>query len=100
MEAETQELSDSFLQAIDRFLDANEARFQDAGLPTQPLRHLIREWVVAWVRTPEMAAQRLTDAPPDACANPVRAFVGLPPEPAAERSRRLWDRPIYSDTIL
>jgi anti-anti-sigma regulatory factor len=99
-EAETQELIDSFLQAIDRFLNANEARFQDAGLPTQPLRHLIREWVIAWVRTPEMTALRLTDAPPDAFANPVRAFVGLPTEPAAELSRRLWDRPIYSDTIL
>jgi anti-anti-sigma regulatory factor len=99
-EAETQELIDGFLQAIDRFLTANEARFQDVGLPTQPLRQLIREWVIAWVRTPEMATPRLTDAPPDAFANPVRAFVGLPIEPAAEWSRRLWDRPIYSDTIL
>jgi anti-anti-sigma regulatory factor len=99
-EAETQELTDSFLQAIDRFLDANEARFQDAGLPTEPLRQLIREWVIAWVRTPEMATLRLTDAPPDAFANPVRAFVGLPSEPVTEWSRRLWDRPIYSDTVL
>jgi len=99
-EAETQELIDGFLQAIDCFLSANEARFQDVGLPTQPLRQLIKEWVIAWVRTPEMTALRLTDAPPDAFANPVRAFVGLPTEPAAEWSRRLWDRPIYSDTIL
>src|ERR1700731_3724191 len=99
-EAEAQALIDRFLQAIDRFLSANEARFQDVGLPTEPLRHLIREWVIAWVRTPEMTALRLNDAPPDAFTNPVRAFVGLPSEPAAEWSRRLWDRPIYSDTVL
>jgi anti-anti-sigma regulatory factor len=99
-EAEAQALIDRFLQAIDRFLSANEARFQDVGLPTEPLRHLIREWVIAWVRTPEMTALRLTDAPADAFTNPVRAFVGLPSEPAAEWSRRLWDRPIYSDTVL
>jgi anti-anti-sigma regulatory factor len=99
-EAETEELIDGFLRAIDRFLNTNEARFQDVGLPTQPLRQLIREWVIAWVRTPEMTALRLPDATPDAFANPVRAFVGLPIEPAAEWSRRLWDRPIYSDTVL
>ena len=99
-EAETEELIDGFLQAIDRFLSANEARFEDVGLPTRPLRQLIKEWVTAWVQTPEMSALRLTDAPPDTFANPVRAFVGLPTEPTAEWSRRLWDRPIYSDTIL
>lgn len=100
MEAETQELIDGFLKVIDRFLNANEARFLDVGLPTQPLRLLIREWVMAWVRTPEMAAPRMRDAPPDAFANPVRAFIGLPAEPATEFTRRLWDRPIYSDTVL
>jgi hypothetical protein len=99
-EAEIQPLIDGFLQAIDRFLSANEARFQDVGLPTQPLRQLIREWVLAWVRTPDMATPRMTDAPLDAFANPVRAFVGLPTKPAAEWARRLWDRPIYVDTIL
>ena len=99
-EAKAQELIDGFLQAIDRFLSTNEARFKDVGLPTQPLRLLIKEWVIAWVRTPEMTELRLTDAPPDAFANPVRAFVGLPIEPVAELSGRLWDRPIYSDTIL
>lgn len=100
MEAETQELIDGFLQAIDRFLSANEDRFHDVGLPTQPLRQLIREWIQAWVRAPEMATPRFADAPPNAFAGPARAFVGLPTEPAAEWTRRLWDRPIYSDTIL
>jgi len=99
-EAETQELTDGFLRVIDRFINANEARFVDVGLPTQSLRLLIREWVMAWVRTPEMVAPRVTDAPPDVFANPVRSFIGLPAEPATEWTRRLWDRPIYSDTIL
>lgn len=100
VEAEIQELIEGFLAAIDRFLNANDARFHDVGLPTQPLRLLIREWVLAWVRTPEMVAPRLPDAPLDVFANPVRAFVGLPNEPAVEWTRRMWDRPIYSDTIL
>src|ERR1700682_2081573 len=47
-EAETQELIDSFLRVIDRFLNANEARFVDVGLPTQPLRLLIGVGVRAW----------------------------------------------------
>jgi anti-anti-sigma regulatory factor len=100
VEAEAQQLIDGFLQAIDRFLNANEARFHDVGLPTQPLRQLIKEWVLAWVRTPEMETPRLTDASLDAFARPARPFVGLPTEPVAEWTRRLWDRPIYSDTIL
>src|ERR1700737_2397865 len=54
-EGETQELIDRFLQAIDGSLNANEERFHDVALPTQPLRQLIREWIQAWVRTPEMA---------------------------------------------
>ena len=99
-ESDVQDLVDGFLQAIDRFLNANEARFQDVGLPTQPLRQLIKEWVRAWVRTPEMTTQRMTDAPPDAFASRARAFVGLPTQPEAERNRRLWDRPIYTDAIL
>ena len=100
VEAETQLLIEGFLQVIDRFLRANEARFLDVGLPTQPLRQLIREWVMAWVRTPEMATPRLVDAPPEAFANPVRAFVGLTTEPASAWTRRLWDRPLYADPIL
>ena len=100
VEADVQQLIDGFLQAIDGFLNANEARFDDVGLPTQPLRQLIKEWLVAWVRTPEMATPRWTDAPPDVFASPARAFVGLPTEPVAEWTRRLWDRPFYTDTIL
>lgn len=100
MEAEVQQLIDGFLQAIDRFLNANEARFQDVGLPTQSLRQLIREWVQAWVRTPDMATPRLTDSSLRYFASPVRAFIGLPTEPVAEWTRRLWDRPIYTDPIL
>src|ERR1700687_94945 len=99
-EADVQRLIDGFLQVIDRFLNTTEALFHDVGLPTQPLRLLIKEWVLAWVRTPEMATPRWSDGPPDAFASPARAFVGLPTEPVAEWTRRLWDRPIYTDTIL
>jgi ABC-type transporter Mla MlaB component len=47
-----------------------------------------------------MATTRLTDSSVDAFASPVRAFIGLPTAPAAEWTRRLWDRPIYTDPIL
>src|ERR1700694_3065739 len=95
IEADVEQLIDGFLQAIDRFLNANEARFHDVGLPTQPLRQLIKEWVVAWVRTPEMTTPRWTDAPPDAFASPARAFVGLPAGTAPGRAPRRLGRALY-----
>jgi anti-anti-sigma regulatory factor len=97
---EVHQLIEGFLEAIDKFLAGNDARFQDVGLPPQALRQLIREWVWAWVRTPELATPRFSNAPLEAFASPVRAFLGAPAEPAAEWARRLWDRPIYADTIL
>src|SRR6202022_1571745 len=74
-EAGVQRLIDGFLQAIDRFLNTNEARFHDVGLPTQPLRQLIEEGVLAWVRPREMATPRWSNGPPDAFASPARAFT-------------------------
>jgi anti-anti-sigma regulatory factor len=97
---EVHQLIEGFLEATDRFLAGNEARFQDVGLPPPALRPLIREWVWAWVRTPELATPRFNDAPLEAFAGPARAFLGVPAEPAADWARRLWDRPVYADTIL
>ena len=99
-EPELERLINAFLATIDRFLDQNEARFHDVGLPTEPLRQLIKEWVWAWVRTPELATPRFDGKPLAAFENPVRAFLGAPVEPAASAARRLWDRPLYADTIL
>jgi anti-anti-sigma regulatory factor len=100
LDEEVHQLIEGFLEAIDRFLAGNEARFQDVGLPPQALRPLIREWVWAWVRTPELATPRFDEAPLEAFAGPARAFLGAAQEPMAEWARRLWDRPIYADTIL
>jgi ABC-type transporter Mla MlaB component len=97
---ELEHLINAFLTTIDRFLQQNDARFRDVGLPAEPLRQLIKEWVWAWVRTPELATPRLGRKPLEIFAKPVRAFNGAPAEPAVSPARRLWDRPLYADTIL
>lgn len=99
-EPELEQLISSFLATIDRFLEQNDERFRDVGLPTEPLRQLIRDWVWAWVRTPDHATPRLNEAPLELFAKPVRAFLGVPVEPAKSSARRLWNRPVYSDPIL
>ena len=97
---ELEKLIDAFLTTIDGFLEENDARFRDVGLPSEPLRQLIKEWVWAWVRTPELATPRLDAKPLEAFDKPVRAFLGAPAEPAVSATRRLWERPLYADTIL
>ena len=99
-EPELEHLINAFLATIDRFLEQNDERFRDVGLPTEPLLQLIREWVWAWVRTPELATPRLDEAPLEPFAEPVRAFLGVPAAPAESSSRRLWNRPLYSVPIL
>jgi len=99
-EAELEQLISAFLWTIDRFLEQNDARLRDVGLPAEPLRQLIKEWVWAWVRTPEMATPRFDAKPLEVFDKPVRAFLGAPAEPALSAARRLWDRPLYADTIL
>jgi ABC-type transporter Mla MlaB component len=99
-EPELEELINGFLTTIDRFLKQNDERFRDVGLPAEPLRQLIKEWVWAWVRTPELVTPRLDGKPLEAFAQPARAFLGAPSEPVVSAARRLWDRPLYADTIL
>jgi anti-anti-sigma regulatory factor len=99
-EPELEQVINGFLTTIDRFLDENDERFRDVGLPAEPLRQLIREWVWAWVRTPELATPKLNEERLDAFENPVRAFLGAPGQPVEAPARRLWDRPLYADTIL
>jgi ABC-type transporter Mla MlaB component len=98
-EPELEELINGFLSTIDGFLEQNDERFRDVGLPAEPLRQLIKEWVWAWVRTPELATPRFDEKPLDVFDRPVRAFLGAPAE-SVPAARRLWDRPLYSDTIL
>jgi len=98
-EPELEELINGFLSTIDGFLKQNDERFRDVGLPAEPLRQLIKEWVWAWVRTPELARPRFDGKPLEVLDRPVRAFLGAPAEPVPP-ARRLWDRPLYSDTIL
>jgi anti-anti-sigma regulatory factor len=99
-EPELERVINGFLTTIDRFLDENDERFRDVGLPAEPLRQLIKEWVWAWVRTPELATPKLNEERLDAFENPVRAFLGAPGQPVEAPARRLWDRPLYADTIL
>lgn len=99
-EPKLEQLINAFLSTIERFLEQNDMRLRDAGLGPEPVLQLIREWVWAWVRTPELATPRLNEAPPDAVAKPARAFLGLPVEPATSVARRLWNRPLYADPIL
>ena len=99
-EPELEQLINGFLSTIDRFLEQNDERFRDVGLPTEPLRQLIKEWVWAWVRTPELNTPRLKDAPLEAFGDPARAFLGVPVAPTESSTRRLWNRPLYSDPIL
>ena len=98
-EPELEELINGFLSTIDGFLEQNDERFRDVGLPAEPLRQLIKEWVWAWVRTPELATPRFDEKPLDVFDRPVRGFLGAPAEPVPA-ARRLWNRPLYSDTIL
>jgi ABC-type transporter Mla MlaB component len=97
---ELERLINGFLSTIDGFLAENDARFLDVGLPAEPLRQLIKEWVWAWVRTPELATPRFDGKPLEVFDKPARAFVGAPAEPFTSAARRLWDRPLYADTIL
>src|ERR1700738_2952611 len=90
----------AFLPTIDRFLEQNDERFRDVGLPTEPLLQLIREWIWAWVRTPELATPRVDEAPLDAFAQPARAYLGMPAEPPVPSSRLFGTRPPYPDPIL
>src|SRR2546430_16477714 len=99
-DAELEQLINVFLTTIDRFLNQNDERFRDVGLPAEPLRQLIKEWVWAWVRTPELATPRFDGKPLEAFDKPIPAFLGAPAEPVASAARRLWDRPLYADTIL
>jgi ABC-type transporter Mla MlaB component len=99
-EPELERVINGFLTTIDRFLNENAERFRDVGLPAEPLRQLIREWVWAWVRTPELATPRVNEERLDAFEGPVRAFLGVPGQPVEAPARRLWDRPLYADTIL
>jgi len=99
-EPELEHLINGFLSMIDRFLEQNDERFRDVGLPAEPLRQLIKEWVWAWVRTPELVTPRLDGTPLEAFDQPARAFLGAPSEPVGSAARRLWDRPLYADTIL
>src|SRR5438067_9867849 len=97
-EPELEQLIKAFLATIDRFLEQNDERFLDVGLPAEPLRQLIKEWVWAWVRTPELATPRGKTI--DVFDKPGRAFLRAHAEPVASAARRLWDRPLYADTIL
>jgi ABC-type transporter Mla MlaB component len=99
-EPELERLINSFLTTIDRFLEQNDERFRDVGLPAEPLRQLIKEWIWAWVRTPELETPRFDEKPLEVFDRPVRAFLGAPTEPVVSAARRLWDRPLYADTIL
>src|ERR1700737_2700882 len=80
-EPELEQLINAFLTTIDRFLEQNDERFRAVGPPTEPLLQLIREWIWAWVRTPELATPRVDEAPLDAFDPPARAFLGAPIEP-------------------
>jgi ABC-type transporter Mla MlaB component len=99
-EPELERLINAFLTTIDRFLEQNDERFRDVGLPAEPLRQLIKEWIWAWVRTPELETPRFDEKPLEVFDRPVRAFLGAPTEPVVSAARRLWDRPLYADTIL
>ena len=99
-EPELERLINAFLTTLDGFLEQNDARCRDVGLPAEPLRQLIKEWVWAWVRTPELATPRFDAKPLEVFDQPARAFLGAPAEPARSAARRLWDRPLYADTIL
>src|SRR2546430_16070549 len=99
-DAELEQLINVFLTTIDRFLNQNDERFRDVGLPAEPLRQLIKEWVWAWVRTPELATPRFDGKPLGVFDKPARAFLGASAEPVASAARRLWDRPLYAATIL
>src|ERR1700682_4895701 len=57
-EPELEQLIDSFLSTIDRFLGQNDKLSGASAPPAEPLRQLIKEWVWAWVRTPELATPR------------------------------------------
>jgi anti-anti-sigma regulatory factor len=100
IEQQTRQVIDDFLGEMDGFLTRNQERFQDVGLPTDPLRQLIAEWVWAWVRTPELATAPFSDPPPDTFSDPARTFLGLPVAPTEAPAGRMWDRPLYSDSIL
>ncbi|TMF28320.1 MAG: STAS domain-containing protein [Chloroflexi bacterium] len=97
-EPELEQLINAFLATIDRFLNQNNERFRDVGLPAEPLRQLIKEWVWAWVRTPALATPRGKTI--EVFEKPGRAFLRAHAEPVASAARRLWDRPLYADTIL
>lgn len=97
---ELEGLIEAFLQTIDRFLVENAARFEDVGLPAQPLAQLIKEWLWAWGRTPDLVVPRLSERTLQAVTSPARPFLGLPAESVTIRVRRLWDQPIYTDAVL
>lgn len=99
-DSELQQLIDAFLDAIDRFLKQNEARFRDVGLPPEPLKRLIKEWLWAWMRSGELATSRLSQSPGDALEDSVGAFLGVTADSPQYPARRLWDRPLYTDSLL
>src|SRR3981081_3141286 len=98
-EPELRQLINAFLATIGRFLEQNDERFRDVGLPAEPLRQLIKEWVWAWVRTPELATPRFDGKPLEVFAQPVRGFLGAPAKPGPA-ARAAWNRAAHSGSLL
>lgn len=98
--SELKTLIAGFLETIDRFLADNATRFEDVGLPAEPLGRLIKEWLWAWVHTPDFGVPRLSESTLEPVAAPARPFLGIPVDMAPIRVRRLWDQPLYSDAVL
>ena len=99
-ERQIDQLITTFLEAINQFLLTNAERFQEVGLPVDPLRQLIKEWIWAWVRSPSLKPPESIPAPVENLSMAPRAFLGLPIKSIIPHARPHSGRAVYVDPIL
>ncbi len=95
-----------FLDEIQTFLAERRERFEEVGLPPEPLMQLIEDWSWAWVKSREVGNARLNEDRLQAFSRETHAF--LAPAPAAPSwpddapfaSRARGSQPIFADGIL
>jgi anti-anti-sigma factor len=91
-----------FRVAITGFLAERKPRFEDVGLPLQPLARLVDEWARAWVDSRHLGALRLSASAFAAFPPQARAFFGalVEPEDAAEGDEGAAWRVLFADEQL
>jgi anti-anti-sigma factor len=81
-----EELLRAFLGATRAFLAKRRERFEEAGLPTEPLMQLIEDWAWEWVKTRDLVGLGFSEERLQAFATPSRRFLGALIEPARGRN--------------